>query len=164
MSLSPRRSTENGITATASGGQAAAYQLTKAMSRVTTVATAADSVKLPMALAGASGVVANAAAANAMNVFPFSGDAINALSANTALSVAANKTLALSLHRRWHLEHCSDRLSQYDRGGPGRYAGPPLTSAPKEEDRLPTVPAQGAISHGARQERSLPRPSRARLF
>ena len=37
--------------------------------------------------------VINAAASNAMNCFPASGDAINALSANTALSIIANKTV-----------------------------------------------------------------------
>jgi hypothetical protein len=64
-----------------------------AKNRVTTVGTAADSVKLPAALAGDQVVVINAAAANAMAVFPGTGDAINALSANASLSVAANKTV-----------------------------------------------------------------------
>lgn len=81
----------NGITAFAGGGQASAVQLSAVYNRVTTVGTAADSVKLPKALPGAEINVVNAAAANAMNVFPSSGDAINALAADAAFSMAANK-------------------------------------------------------------------------
>lgn len=85
-------STENAITAAAGGGQANARNLTATISRVTTVATAADSVKLPSAKAGCFMVVVNAAAANSMNVFPQTGDAINALAANAAFAMTANKT------------------------------------------------------------------------
>lgn len=85
--------TTNGITAFATGGQANAVQLTTRFNRVTTVGTAADSVKLPPAIAGRSIVVINAAAANSMNCFPSSGDAINALAADAAFAVAANKTV-----------------------------------------------------------------------
>lgn len=80
----------NGITAFATGGQANAVALTSTINRVTTVATAADSVRLPAAVAGAVVFVANAAAANSMNVFPATGEAINALSANAAFAMAAN--------------------------------------------------------------------------
>ena len=81
-------SSATGITAFATGGQANATQLTKAFNRVTTVATTADSVKLPVAVAGMTVVVKNAGA-NSMDVFPATGGTINALSANTALAVAA---------------------------------------------------------------------------
>ena len=81
---------KNGITAAAGGGQANAVLLTDTFNRVTTVATAADSVKLPPAKPGMCMLVANAAAANSMNVFPSTGDSINALAANTALAMAAN--------------------------------------------------------------------------
>lgn len=108
MSLVPRRhidpsdvssvlnvdnSALSGITARAGGGQALATPLTRAMNRVTTVATAADSVRLPVAIAGMTVIVINAAAANAMNVFPATGGFINALAVNTALSVVANRTV-----------------------------------------------------------------------
>jgi hypothetical protein len=89
----PKYSVTNAITAFAGGGQGSAVLLTTSISRVTTVATAGDSVKLPTALAGLQVTVVNAAAANAMDVFPNTGDVINALAANTALSVAANKTI-----------------------------------------------------------------------
>lgn len=86
-------SASNALTAYAGGGQANATALPSAINRVTTVASAADSVKLPAATAGLMVTVINAAATNAMNVFPATGEIINALSANTALSVAANKAI-----------------------------------------------------------------------
>lgn len=86
-------SAANALTAHAGGGQGSALALTKQINRVTTVASAGDSVKLPASAAGQFVVVVNAAAANAMDCFPASGEAINALSANTALSIAANKTV-----------------------------------------------------------------------
>lgn len=104
----PRFSITDTITAFAGGGQASAVVLTSAVNRVTTVASAADSVKLPLCQTGpASGIgggqpvntlgqmmyVINAAAANSMNVYPATGGAINALSANAAYAVAANKTV-----------------------------------------------------------------------
>lgn len=86
---------ENAITAHSGGTQAAAYQLTAQLSRVTTVAVAADSVALPVALAGMKLTVINAAAANAMNLYANNNsvDVINALSQGTAISVVANKTI-----------------------------------------------------------------------
>ena len=84
-------STTNGITAFATGGQANAVLLTATVNRVTTVGTAGDSVKLPAAVAGSRVVVFNKAAANSLNVFPGTGDAINALAANAAYALAATK-------------------------------------------------------------------------
>jgi hypothetical protein len=83
----------NGLTAHSGGGQGSALALTHAINRVTTVAAGGDSVKLPTSVAGETVVVINAAASNALNCFPVSGDAINALAANTALSIAANTTV-----------------------------------------------------------------------
>jgi hypothetical protein len=91
-------SVTNGITAFAGGGQASATQLNSAFNRVTTVATAADSVKLPTCAAqsnangntvgpGVQVWVMNTSA-NSLNVFPATGDAINALAANTAIAIA----------------------------------------------------------------------------
>jgi hypothetical protein len=86
----------NNITAFASGGQASATQLTAVVNRVVTVATAADSVKLPATTNVAAGqcieITVTNAAANSLNVFPATGDAINALGANAAFAVAAGKT------------------------------------------------------------------------
>ncbi len=82
----------NGLTALAGGAQAGTA-LTRQINRVTTVTTAADSVQLPLAVAGRWVSVINAAAANAMAVFPQTGEVINALAANSSISVAANKNI-----------------------------------------------------------------------
>ena len=86
-------SAANALTAHAGGGQGSALALTKQFNRVTTVTTGGDSVVLPAAVAGRSVTVINAAAANAMDCFPASGEIINALPANTALSIVANTTV-----------------------------------------------------------------------
>lgn len=89
-----RMPVRNGLTALAGGGQAGAVALyPRTINRVTTVASAADSVQCPHAAAGETFIVINAAAANSMNVFPQSGEIINALAANAALAVAANKAV-----------------------------------------------------------------------
>lgn len=86
-------SAANAITAHAGGGQGSATLLAKQINRVTVVATAGDSVKLPAATAGKVMTVINADAADAMDCFPATGEVINALAANTALSIAANTTV-----------------------------------------------------------------------
>ncbi|MFM6929055.1 MAG: hypothetical protein ACKOX6_11365, partial [Bdellovibrio sp.] len=83
-----RRSAISGLTAFAGGGQASAFQLSKDINRVTTVATAADSVKLPVAVSGAEIVVINRGAA-AMNVYPAVGEFIDALAVNVPYSIAS---------------------------------------------------------------------------
>lgn len=85
-------SATDGLTALAGGAQAGTSLGGFAINRFTTVASAADSAQLPLAKAGRVRVVINAAAANAMAVFPQTGEAINAIAANSAFSVAANKT------------------------------------------------------------------------
>lgn len=87
------RSATSGLTANAGGGQANGTALAYAMNRVTTVATGGDSAKLPKAVAGKEVIVKNAGA-NSMNVFPASGDAINALAADAAYAVAATKVVS----------------------------------------------------------------------
>lgn len=85
------------LTALASGGQTGATLLTGFVNRVTTVANAADSVLLPSpsqgAPVGTMVMVTNAAASNAMAVFPDVGALINIGSANASLSVAAGKSV-----------------------------------------------------------------------
>lgn len=85
---------DSSIVATPSGTITTSYLLTASINRVITVATAADGVRLPACKAGLRVTVINAAAANAMNVFPnVSTETINALSGGTAISVAANKSI-----------------------------------------------------------------------
>ncbi len=74
------------ITATPSGTQATALVLTAQLSRVTTVATALDAVRLPVWAQGRTPTVINAGA-NTLSVFPGVGDAIDGQAANAAISV-----------------------------------------------------------------------------
>lgn len=83
-------SAQTGITANAGGGQANAVLLTRSFSRVNTVATAGDSVRLPPAAPGADMAVFNRAA-NSTNVFPSTGDAIGGGAANAAYALAAGR-------------------------------------------------------------------------
>ena len=81
-------SAQDKIVAAAGGGQGAAVQITAQLSRVTTVATIADSVKLPASVAGLTIAILNSGA-NSLNIFPATGDAINALGANAAFALAS---------------------------------------------------------------------------
>jgi hypothetical protein len=83
-------SVQNTITATAGGTQAAAYQLTASVNRVSVCATAADSVRLPPALAGCSCVVVNDGAASCQ-VFGFGTETIDAVATATGVAVANGK-------------------------------------------------------------------------
>lgn len=100
----PTVSAVNGLVAKVGGGQAGATLCSAAINRFITVATAADSGLLPAAVPGMQLTVSNAAAANSMNLFPGTGDAINALGANAAFAIAANKTATLScaVAGQWH--------------------------------------------------------------
>lgn len=75
-----------GLTALAGGGQTGATALVQGVNEVTTVATAADSVKLPTAVAGLRVIVKNDGAA-ALAVFPFLADTIDDGSANASVTV-----------------------------------------------------------------------------
>lgn len=88
------------------GGAQAGTALREGINRVTTVVTAADSVQLPSTqdTTGEDLVVINAAAANSMNVYPATGEKINAIAANGAFAMAANKVAAfyISGPGQWH--------------------------------------------------------------
>lgn len=97
------------ITAHAGGTQAGAIgdagaQLPSMLNRVSTVGTAADSVVLPAGKPGMSVFVANDAAANSLNVFPNTGESINAGATNAAFAVAAAKsaTFTCITTGKWH--------------------------------------------------------------
>ncbi len=100
----PTVTARDALTAFAGGGQGSALLLPAIINRVTTVASAADSVKLPVSKPGMQITVINAAAANSMNVFPQTGESINALAANTAFAVVANKTVNFycAVAGTWH--------------------------------------------------------------
>ncbi len=79
-----------GLTAHAGGGQANALQLADTFNTVATVATTADSVKIPNVGLGPvyAWVINNGA--NSLNVFPQTGGNLGA-GVNTAVAVAAGK-------------------------------------------------------------------------
>jgi hypothetical protein len=97
-------SATDGMTAHAGGGQGSATPLLSDINRVTTVASAGDSVGLPVAVVGMEITVSNAAAVNSMNVFPASSEQVNAGGANAAFAVAAGKTAQFSCAKaqQWH--------------------------------------------------------------
>ena len=80
------------LTAFATGGQASGTALNLGLNKFTTVTTTGDSATLPAIAGGVLCIVVNATT-NSMNVFPNVGGTINALAANTALAVAAGKTV-----------------------------------------------------------------------
>jgi len=80
----------NSLTAYAGGGQGSATALGVGYNRVTTVATANDSVILPSnAVVGGALVTVKNAGAESLDIFPQSGGSINALGANTAYALAS---------------------------------------------------------------------------
>jgi hypothetical protein len=103
---------ETGITATPSGTQVTAYQLTAGVSQVTTVATIGDAVKLPSLalgpptnLDGALNVIVINNTANSMNMFPFAAtDVIVSTTAGTAGGAgAAMAVAALKMADCWSI-------------------------------------------------------------
>ena len=85
----PRATATDGITAHAGGGQTNAVLLTSMVNRVSTVATAADSVKLPVSAAGLVVQLVNGAASNSMQVFGSGTDTINDVATATGVAQAA---------------------------------------------------------------------------
>ena len=78
-----------GITALASGGQTGATPLTGQINSVDTVANAADSVALPLAVAGDSIIVLNTTSTS-MTVYGSGTDTITAVATATGVAQGAN--------------------------------------------------------------------------
>lgn len=78
-------SVQDNVTAFATGGKANATQLNSANVNVTTVANSADSVLLPLAVAGMQVAIRNSGA-NPMQVFGAGTDTINAVATGTGVS------------------------------------------------------------------------------
>lgn len=77
----------------AQGTVAASGLVSTTVTQATTVGTGGDSFTLPPAAPGLVQMVCNGAAANAMDVFPYTSDSINKESANTAISLAAGECM-----------------------------------------------------------------------
>lgn len=85
-------SCQDGLTALAGGGQSGATAVSQfQISRFTTVANPNDSAILGFTNLGHWRVIINATA-NAMNLYPRTGDQINALGLNNPFSIPAGKT------------------------------------------------------------------------
>jgi hypothetical protein len=100
------QATADNLTAHVGGGQANGLLLTAAYNRFTTVTSGNDSALMPPSLNGLDMVIINAAAANAMNIFPALGDQINTLGVNAAFNLAANKTVTFycCTSGQWHTQ------------------------------------------------------------
>lgn len=98
-------SAQDGIVATAGGGQGAAFQLTSEFNRITTVATAADSVKLPASVAGLDIVIINHGT-NPCQVFGSGTDTIDDAAAATGVSQMSNSFVFYSCVTagKWYTE------------------------------------------------------------
>ena len=77
------------VTAHAGGGQGSAYQITKRVTVIATVATIADSVKLPVGAVGAQSIFFNKAA-NAVAVYPSTGQYISKFGINAFFLLPQN--------------------------------------------------------------------------
>jgi len=88
----PQWQTNTGITALASGGRTGAPLLVLGSNEVTTVASGADSVVLPVAVPGSVVFVVNAGA-NALQLFANGSDTINGTAGATGISVANAKRI-----------------------------------------------------------------------
>lgn len=87
-------SVEDSITAHAGGTQAAALALdaTKTVHNVTVVGTAADSVKLPLAVGSGVQHLIHNSSATSLQLFGSGTDTINAVATATGVSIAAGKS------------------------------------------------------------------------
>lgn len=83
-------SATSGLTALSGGGQAGATALTGQINVVNTCAADHDSVILPASRAGLWVAVVNGQAVKILDVYPATGDAINAGAANAVLALATS--------------------------------------------------------------------------
>jgi hypothetical protein len=97
-------SATNGITAHAGGGRTSAVALTTVINRLGTVATAADSVVLPVAAPGLVLIVSNSTGTSAQ-VFALGSDTIDGTAGATGVALAGGKTALFSsaVAGVWHM-------------------------------------------------------------
>lgn len=128
------------LTAHAGGGQASALALTAKVNRVSTVATAGDSVALPASTPGLVVTVINDTA-TPMQVYGVTPDTINDVATGTGVTLPANSTayFACPVAGKW-----------YSTGGAGagvpQFVSVPLTLAQLQAlvTGVQVIPAQGA--------------------
>jgi hypothetical protein len=88
----------------AGANQANATALVSNINNVTVVATNADGVRLPTAIAGIRILIRNSDAADTLKIYPATGGQIDALGTNASYSLAAGSTIELfaSTTTQWH--------------------------------------------------------------
>lgn len=98
-------SSQDNITATAGGGQANAFQINTQTVRVTTVATAGDSVKLPASAPGLEVLVINHGG-KPMQVYGLGNDTVDDVAAGTGVSQMQNSFVIYSCAStgKWYTE------------------------------------------------------------
>ena len=96
----------NGVVAFATGGQASATLLDTDWSRITTVVTDGDSVKLPVGLPTIERYIYNDDLGQSCDCFPASGGKINSLSTDAAIAIPAKTSITLRCFSttQWHTE------------------------------------------------------------
>lgn len=92
QALLNEQSAADGLTATPSGSQTTSLLLTATKNNVTTVATAADGILLPLAVAGLRLEISNGTAATSMQVFGNGTDTINGVATATGVAQAGAKS------------------------------------------------------------------------
>jgi hypothetical protein len=100
------------LSANSGGVQAGATAIVTSIARFTTVGGAGYSSVLPASAPGLEITVINAAAANAMKIFPAGSDAIDSLGASAALLVAAGTvaTFYCTVAGQWHTIVCQSSI------------------------------------------------------
>lgn len=106
-------SAQDNITATAGGGQSAAFQITSQTTRITTVATIGDSVMLPPSAPGLELLVINHGA-NAMQVFGSGTDTVDDQAAATGVSQMSGSLVIYSCATAgsWYTEGLSSGFAK----------------------------------------------------
>lgn len=132
----------SGIVAHAGGGGTSATQLGVGLSRVSTVATALDSVKLPAALAGTLIVVSNDGA-NPMAVYPLGTDQIEDSTSPLTHLAGQDQIYACELTGKWYtvggwLVNVAGPLTAHAGGGQGS-----ATLLPSQANLIGTVASPG---------------------
>lgn len=125
-------SSQDSITATAGGGQTNAFQLLAVNSRITTVVSPNDSIKLPTAVAGLTVIIDNDGA-NTMAVFPSGTDTLEDSTSAASLIAGQDSTFTCPVAGKW-----------YQLGTTGQYTGSFTGTFTPQASQTGTFTANGA--------------------
>lgn len=136
-----------GITAFAGGGQADATQLTYGFSEITTCATDADSVKLPVPVVGGKVTLLNDTAKIAA-VFPSTGKTINDGAANASVNIAPGNEMVFEAITTTNWETTQQKISVPD----GTVALPSISFSSDDDTGIYRIGANniGVAANGAK--------------